>query len=299
MERQLSLCPLAGTDLFQIQAPVTAEGDMDLALEGLSRLVSERSGRDDLKIRSVVWASVYSMNQRLADQYRVGRVLLAGDAAHIHPPTGGQGLNTSVQDAWNLGWKLAAVIKGAPQSLLDSYEEERRPVAADMLGLSNRLLDALKQGDVRRGREVRQLDIGYQDSSLALQLSDARGGVVAGDRAPDAPLLSAAGQPTRLFDCLAGPHWTLLGWQTPRDAVAPRAGLRIHAFGAGGDLVDHQGHFFEAYKAAPGDWILVRPDGHVGAMVPAGQIDALEVYLGRAGLGIDRGETGSRSYVSA
>src|SRR5690606_40870413 len=63
-----------------------------------------------------------------------------GDAAHVHPPTGGQGLNTSVQDAWNLGWKLAAVLAGAPDALLDTYEAERRPVAAGMLEMSTRLL---------------------------------------------------------------------------------------------------------------------------------------------------------------
>ena len=67
----------------------------------------------------------------------VGRVLLVGDAAHTHPPTSGQGLNTSVQDAHNLGWKLGAVLgRGAPEALLDSYEEERRPIAAGMLGLA-------------------------------------------------------------------------------------------------------------------------------------------------------------------
>lgn len=87
-----------------------------------------------------VWASAYKMNARLADRYRVGRVFLVGDAAHIHPPTGGQGLNTSVQDAYNLGWKLAAVAGGASVALLDSYEEERRPIAAGVLGLT---LDAI------------------------------------------------------------------------------------------------------------------------------------------------------------
>jgi 2-polyprenyl-6-methoxyphenol hydroxylase-like FAD-dependent oxidoreductase len=86
------------------------------------------------------------MNARLADRYRVDRVFLAGDAAHIHPPTGDQGLNTSIQDAYNLGWKLAAVLAGAPDTLLDSYEEERRQVAAAMLGLSIGLLDAMKRG---------------------------------------------------------------------------------------------------------------------------------------------------------
>src|SRR5215218_9898917 len=99
-------------------------------------MIATRTGRSDLQVRSVSWASAYSMNARLADRYRIGRVLLAGDAAHIHPPTGGQGLNTSVQDAYNLGWKLAAVLQGAPPALLETYEEERRPIAAGMLGLS-------------------------------------------------------------------------------------------------------------------------------------------------------------------
>jgi hypothetical protein len=84
------------------------------------------------------------MNARLADRYRVGRVFLAGDAAHIHPPTGGQGLNTSVQDSYNLGWKLAAVLGGAPKELLATYEEEHRPIAAGMLGMATRLLDEAK-----------------------------------------------------------------------------------------------------------------------------------------------------------
>ena len=81
------------------------------------------------------------MNARLADRYRVGRVFLVGDAAHTHPPTGGQGLNTSVQDAYNLAWKLGAVTRGAADALLDTYEAERRPVAQAMLGLATGLLE--------------------------------------------------------------------------------------------------------------------------------------------------------------
>ena len=106
----------------------------------------------------------------MADNYQVGRVLIGGDAAHIHPPTGGQGLNTSVQDAYNLGWKLAAVINGAPEKLLATYEEERRPIAAEMLGLSTKLLQAAKErGSMRRGRETHQLDLGYPQSSPVSQ----------------------------------------------------------------------------------------------------------------------------------
>ncbi|WP_433169300.1 rifampin monooxygenase [Kribbella sp. CA-247076] len=88
----------------------------------------------DFGVHSPLWLSRFSDATRLAERYREGRVLLAGDAAHIHPPLGGQGLSLGIQDAFNLGWKLAAEITGwAPEGLLDSYEVERRPVAADVL----------------------------------------------------------------------------------------------------------------------------------------------------------------------
>jgi 2-polyprenyl-6-methoxyphenol hydroxylase-like FAD-dependent oxidoreductase len=88
----------------------------------------------DFGVHSPRWLSRFGDATRLADRYRVGRVLLAGDAAHIHPPIGGQGLNLGVQDAFNLGWKLAAQIRGwAPDTLLDTYQSERHPVAADVL----------------------------------------------------------------------------------------------------------------------------------------------------------------------
>jgi hypothetical protein len=286
MDRQISLCPLAGTELFQLQAPVPLEGDIDLSAGGLSTMVAERIGRDDIRIQSVSWASAYVMNARLADRYRAGRVFLIGDAAHIHPPTGGQGLNTSVQDAYNLGWKLAAVAAGAPDALLDSYEEERRPIAANMLGLAAKLLDAARRGDMRRGREVHQLDLGYAGSSLALEKPERRDGLLAGDRAPDAPIRGAAGQSTRLFEWFKGPHWTLLGYEAERGVVPPRPGLRMHTIGRRGDIVDEAGHLHDAYALASGDWVLVRPDGYVGAIVSSSEIGALESYLGKVGLGV-------------
>ena len=284
MDRQMSLCPLAGTELFQLQAPIPLLGEIELSAAGLSSMVAERTGRDDIRIQSVPWASAYNMNARLADRYQVGRVFLIGDAAHTHPPTGGQGLNTSVQDAYNLGWKLSAVLRGSPAWLLDSYEEERRPIAAAMLGLAFRLLDAAKRGEMRRGREVQQLDLGYPESSLALEQPERRGGLLAGDRAPDAPIHGAAGQAMRLFELFKGPHWTLLGYEVARGDVLPRQGLHIHAFGPRGDLVDADGHFRAAYAVSPGDWVLVRPDGYVGAIVSSGEIAAIETYLRDVGL---------------
>jgi 2-polyprenyl-6-methoxyphenol hydroxylase-like FAD-dependent oxidoreductase len=283
MDRQIALCPLAGTDLFQLQAPIPLEGDVDLSAAGLTAMVADRTGRDDIRVQSVHWASAYTMNARLADRYRVDRAFLIGDAAHTHPPTGGQGLNTSVQDAYNLGWKLAAVIGGARDALLDSYEEERRPIAADMLGLATKLLDAARRGELRRGRDVQQLDLGYPWSSLALK-KPARSGLIAGDRAPDAPIQGAAGQPMRLFELFKGPHWTLLGYDVARDAVSPRSGLHIHAIGARGDIVDAKDSLRDAYGLESGDWVLVRPDGYVGAIVSTDATGALETYFGNVGL---------------
>jgi hypothetical protein len=250
-------------------------------------MVKDRTGRSDVHVAGVSWASAYTMNARLADRYRVGRVFLAGDAAHTHPPTGGQGLNTSVQDAYNLGWKLAAVLAGAPDDLLDTYEAERRPVAAAMLQLSTALLDAARRGgEMRRGREVRQLDLAYPDSPLSFAQPARTHGVQAGDRAPDAVVLGAGGQPVRLFTLFAGPHWTLLG----RD-VAPgvadalrRPGLRVHLFGARGDVIDVHGQVQAAYGLGPGELVLVRPDGYVGAIAASAHADALAAYMRRAGL---------------
>lgn len=280
MQHQIAICPLAGTELFQIQGPIPADLDVDLSAEGLTAIIAHRTGRADIQVHAVSWSSAYTMNARLADQYRVGRVLLVGDAAHIHPPTGGQGLNTSVQDAYNLGWKLAAVVQGACDDLLDSYEEERRPVAASVLGLSTQLLDEMKKGELRRGREVHQLDIGYPASSLALA-HPVRINVSPGNRAPDAPVRGAAGQVVRLFNLFKGTHWTLLGYGVTRDSVQARPGMRVHIVGSGGDLLDDQGHFQQAYGLAIGDWVLVRPDGYIGAIVSSANVEVLDAYLER------------------
>lgn len=284
MRRLMSLCPLAGTDLFQIQAAIPADDEADLSIDALNAMVAERSERDDIHVQSVSWASAYTMSARLADRYRAGRIFLIGDAAHVHPPTGGQGLNTSVQDAYNLGWKLAAVLGGAPDRLLDTYEDERRPVAEEMLGLSTRLLEAHKRGSMRRGRDVQQLDIGYPVSALSFEPSSRPGILLAGDRAPDAPLRGSAGCPRRLFDLFAGAHWSLIGYETTREIAAPRSDLRIHHVGAGHELSDDAGHLRDAYGLAPGEWVLVRPDGYVGAIFRSDEPNALERYLKEVGL---------------
>lgn len=152
--------------------------------------------------------------------------------------------------------------------------------------MSTRLLEAARRGNMRRGREVRQLDLAYPDSSIALEYPERTGGVLAGDRAPDAVVQGAAGQETRLFTLFKGPHWTALGMDIdpPTLHALRRPGLHVHHFGKQGNLVDVHGHFGTAYELRPGDIVLVRPDGHIGAIVASSNIDILGEYLDRIGL---------------
>ncbi len=133
-DRRFSLRPFGG-GLFQVVVPVAGSTDRTRppTIEDFARALRTVAGTD-LGVHSPRWMSRFGDATRLAERYRTGRVLLAGDAAHVHPPIGGQGLNLGVQDAFNLGWKLAAEARGwAPASLLDTYEAERQPVAAAVL----------------------------------------------------------------------------------------------------------------------------------------------------------------------
>ncbi|MGW2815104.1 FAD-dependent monooxygenase [Streptomyces sp. NPDC001415] len=239
------LCPLPGTpNLFQLIAQYSDENAVpDTSDAGVRGLVAARTAVTEDQITEVHWASDFRPRAALATRYREGRVFLAGDAAHIHSPAGGQGLNTSVQDAYNLGWKLAQVLRhSAPDTLLDTYEEERRPIAAGVLGMSTRLhRTAIIGENSQRRAEVRQLGLGYRGGPLS---TGRAGALEAGDRAPDGKLPDG-----RIFDLLRGPHFTLLAFDTPAPALA-------------GDLV--QVHELGAYEAYGRGLFLVRPDGYVG-----------------------------------
>ncbi|MGW9596476.1 FAD-dependent oxidoreductase [Streptomyces chartreusis] len=254
----LAVCPLAGTEDFQVTAQFPEGSSVDLSLEGVRKVVAARSHLAPEDVTEVRWASDFQPRAALADRFRDGRVFLAGDAAHIHSPAGGQGLNTSVQDAYNLGWKLGAVLRdGVDEALLETYEEERRPIAADMLGLST----SVHRGEVRRGEATRQLGLGYRESSLTAETRQAPATLRAGDRAPDGMLGGV-----RLFDAFRGPHWTLLAV----GAEAPELPGSVRVI---------RGPAQESYGKG---LFLVRPDGYVGW---AGDTaDGLPRYLARAGL---------------
>jgi 2-polyprenyl-6-methoxyphenol hydroxylase-like FAD-dependent oxidoreductase len=134
-EKRFGAAPL-GDGVYRVVVPaegVAEERTVPPTLEEIKRQLRVVAGTD-FGVHSPRWLSRFGDATRLAERYRVGRVLLAGDAAHIHPPAGGQGLNLGIQDAFNLGWKLVAEIGGwAPEGLLDTYHTERHPVAADVL----------------------------------------------------------------------------------------------------------------------------------------------------------------------
>jgi 2-polyprenyl-6-methoxyphenol hydroxylase-like FAD-dependent oxidoreductase len=202
-----TLCPLPGTSWFQLAAPLRGRAvPPEPSRDGIRNFVERRIG---LRVRGVGWASIFRPQVRMVDRYRVGRVLLGGDSAHVHPPSGGQGLNTGIQDAYNLGWKLASVLRGAPPALLDTYETERLPIAASVLGLSKRLMLTTGRS---RGAETQQLGLHYRDSPLAVHHADKPGRLRAGDRAPDAPCFDETGAPRRLFELFQGTHFTLLAF---------------------------------------------------------------------------------------
>ncbi|MFI5775765.1 FAD-dependent monooxygenase [Nocardia sp. NPDC051570] len=252
----VALTPLPGDRLFQFIAPLFDERPTRASMQAV---LDRYSGRTDLVLGEPVWASAWRPNVRLAQRFRTGRVFLAGDAAHVHPPTGGQGMNTGVQDAYNLGWKLAAALDG-DDSLLGSYDTERRAVAARVLGLSTDLLDRHVSGDessMDRGEDTFGLDISYRSP-------DETGQLVAGDRAPDSILRRADGSTVRMFDLFRGPHATLLSFDAPAaEGAHSYAIVSPDRVPADGQLVAVDGHAFADYAAAPGTRIMVRPDGYL------------------------------------
>jgi 2-polyprenyl-6-methoxyphenol hydroxylase-like FAD-dependent oxidoreductase len=264
--------PLAGggdTYILTTQAP-----GIPPTLEGLQQTLEAASGRTDIRLRELTWSTIWRPNVRMVQQFRVGRVFLAGDAAHVHPPTGGQGLNTGVQDAYNLGWKLGAVLDGVSDELLDSYEAERLPVAAQVLGISAELLQKSVSGAddaFERGEETQQLDLSYRLGPLTLDDGSSRA-LAAGDRAPDAPCLHRDGRPVRLFDCYAGPQWTLLRFGETAPGLN-RAKMQSHCVGS--NIIDANQHIGDAYDVKEGAAVLIRPDGYIGAITsrPADLVD--------------------------
>ncbi|MFD4559328.1 FAD-dependent monooxygenase [Streptomyces sp. NPDC058469] len=281
------LCPMPGTNSFQFQAgpELDASGEpLPPSLESFQRIFERYARVPGVTLTDPTWLSVWRVNVRMVDRMRVGRAFLAGDAAHIHPIAGGLGMNTGIQDAYNLGWKLALATAGqAGPGLLDTYEEERLPVAAWTLGISTDLYARVREAVREPGTGVEAaapppMGTGYRWSSLATLATPATPATTGdpavlrpGDRAPDAPCLDASGNPIRLFQVYADPRFTLLGFGTEVAGAVGKLGAEhddlLQAFTVdGGDLRDHEGHARRAYGVTDPALVLVRPDNHIALL---------------------------------
>jgi hypothetical protein len=192
-------------------------------------------------------------------------------------------MNTGIQDSHNLGWKLAAVAGGASPALLDTYEAERRPIAAGVLESSTARLEkmlAAKGISTRRDESTIQLDVNYRGSVLVRDDRDEAASVRAGDRAPDATELETVDGEHRLFDLTRGGRFTVLNFgAAPVDAGELRT-LHVVAQPAdSGDVADRGGHLATAYGATERTLVLIRPDGHIGLISDAGDVSAVSDYL--------------------
>ncbi len=246
--------------------------------------------RTDYGLRSASWISRFTDMTRQAASYRRGRVLLAGDAAHVHPPQGGQGLNIGVQDAVNLGWKLAQVVnRTSPESLLDTYHAERHPVGARVLHNTMAQV-ALSSPDERHAalRDTMTVLLGMDEprkhiaamlSGLDIHYDLGEGHPLLGRRMPDLDLHTADG-PKRVFTLLHDARPVLLNLREPRGFDITPWADRVQMIGAkpvGRCEVPVVGEV-----TAPAA-VLIRPDGYVawvGDLTDPALPDVLATWFG-------------------
>jgi 2-polyprenyl-6-methoxyphenol hydroxylase-like FAD-dependent oxidoreductase len=299
--------PMRGTDHWRVVGilPPELRGRDDLTFEDVIPAVRREAGAG-LSFQGCSWFSTYRIHHRSAARFRDRRCFLLGDAAHIHSPVGAQGMNTGLQDAYNLAWKLALVVSGrADAGLLDSYEDERIPVARRLLRTTDRAFSlivsdsrlaglfrtrilariaafAMRRERIRKlaFRTISQTGIRYPASSLSQTLAGLPGGAPrAGDRFPWLRLKFQAGGPTEdLFQKLDDTRFNLIVIGQPLPAGgAPDLGdmVRVHA------IPDDpaNGRELARVQLRGPAFYLLRPDGHVGLAGARLDAGALGRYL--------------------
>jgi rifampicin monooxygenase len=253
-QKRFGLGPM-GDGAYRVVVPADGVADdrTPPSLDDFKRQLLAYAGTD-FGVHSPRWLSRFGDATRLAERYRSGRVLLAGDAAHVHPPTGGQGLNLGIQDAVNLGWKLAAALGGwAPDGLLDTYHDERHPVAADVLTTSRAQIELMStEPGPRAVRRLLSDLMAFEDvnrylteriTGTGIRYDFGAGPAPVGRRLGDVRLTSG-----RLYDLMHRGRGLLLD-RTGRLSVAGWA-----------DRVDH---VVDASAELDVAAVLLRPDGHV------------------------------------
>jgi 2-polyprenyl-6-methoxyphenol hydroxylase-like FAD-dependent oxidoreductase len=317
----LGLFPFGG-DRWRVVASIPPESRdqslPELTLGDVQEMV-ERRGPAGVKLDDPVWMSRFHISHRIVPQFRQRRVFLLGDAAHIHSPAGGQGMNTGIQDAINLAWKLALVMRGlSPAQLLASYHDERAPVARGVLNLTDRitrmatmrsslaqsvrdfLLPVVTGIDLVGGKmsdQLSELAVNYRRSGF---VENAGGGRLrAGDRAPDAELRNESGQARRLFELFREPRHILLLFVGPgfgNGNKAEQLASEVHASwsrlidtyrvtrgfsDSPAELRDLSGLAHAAYDLSEGGVALVRPDGYLGYRSKDFEPPRLRAYFAR------------------
>ncbi|KIY61335.1 hypothetical protein CYLTODRAFT_427586 [Cylindrobasidium torrendii FP15055 ss-10] len=294
---------LGGTELDTVNAAYSRE----TFIEAFGSI----SGQTNIEFGDLIWLTRFAPQTRMVDKFSVGRVFVAGDAAHVHSPAGGQGLNTSIQDSFNLAWKLALVLKSqASPSLLSTYSTERLPVVANMLDLSFKLTQTfgLAKSTVRPeqagpkaqegaavSKEFNQLGINYRWSPILVDdfttpsssSTDAYGAIAdgpvhAGDRAPDAPgiRIPQSEATTTLFDVLDTSRHTVLAFAESSgddllDIGIDEALLTVCALSTDSDT---EGYAHKHYGCERGvQYVVVRPDGYIGALCKSS--DSVRAYF--------------------
>ena len=287
----LGFFPLGGRR-FRVIAetgPSADTPDAPPTLAQVQALMDER-GPPGLRAHDAVWLSNFRINERKISDYRHGRVFLAGDAAHVHSPAGGQGMNTGMQDVLNLAWKLALVQRGlAAPSLLDSYSPERSAIGDQVLRSTGRMTRAalLRNPLLRELRDLAaatlsrvpaiqqrlveqlaELDLHYAHSPLSATPHGASRHPEAGARAPDVAVTASGGSPTRLHVLLGGGGFVLLS----TGMTAPELPAALQALATPAIAADADGY-------APGHHYLVRPDGYLALSTPGDDPSAIFDWL--------------------
>ncbi len=265
-------------------------------VEVMSAIIKNRTNLK-FSLSAMRWQSHFWIHERVAQHYKKGPIFIAGDAAHVHSPAGGQGMNTGIQDAFNLAWKLAYVIKGyAPESLLDSYEVERHPIAkgvvsmtskmTTMASIENPLLVALrnnllpfvaKKKIFQREMVGRMSEIALNYRSSSIVSGKKLGGLAPGDRAPDVQINEDSG--THVFDKLVVAKHNLLIFHADKNEAASLERLQIKYRNQINNIfvASENKCIAEVYAFDDFTMCLIRPDGYIGCLTE--DISELESYL--------------------
>jgi hypothetical protein len=311
-----SFFPISGGNRFRIvaSAPPQQIARGELGFEELRELLAHQRGLA-ITVTSANWITIYRVHRRMANHFRVGRCFLLGDAAHLHTPAGGQGMNTGIGDAFNLGWKLALVVnKQAHPSLLESYEQERQPVARAILNGTDTVFDLQVTGNPfwQRARlalippvvkmikvlgleewlykTAAQMWIRYRKSSVVSEhAAHTRRGIQAGDRAPYGFFEGQASQRTSLFHLLKGVEHHLLlfeGLQAHSDGQLMQRQvqevLKGYTFPVALHLISAENHtLHKLYGAQTPCLYFIRPDGYIAYKGSATDLQPFSTYLDR------------------